>query len=68
MVPYCYLFLLSVFILWFAYYVSDMFRQLNDLLPGKELFTRFAANASRKLLSTYVFSYFLLGLTTGYGI
>ena len=24
-VPYCYLFLLSVFILWFSYYVSDMF-------------------------------------------
>ena len=25
MVPYCYLFLLSVFILWFPYYVSDIF-------------------------------------------
>ena len=24
-VPYCYLFLLSVFILWFTYYVSDIF-------------------------------------------
>ena len=24
-VPYCYLFLLSVFILWFSYYVSDIF-------------------------------------------
>ena len=24
-VPYCYLFLLSVFILWFIYYVSDIF-------------------------------------------
>ena len=23
--PYCYLFLLSVFILWFSYYVSDIF-------------------------------------------
>ena len=25
MVPYCYMFLLSVFILWFTYYVSDIF-------------------------------------------
>ena len=25
-VPYCYLFLLSVFILWFTYYVSDIFK------------------------------------------
>ena len=24
-VPYCYLFLLSVFVLWFSYYVSDIF-------------------------------------------
>ena len=24
-VPYCYLFLMSVFILWFSYYVSDIF-------------------------------------------
>ena len=24
-VPYCYLFLLSVFILWFSHYVSDIF-------------------------------------------
>ena len=24
-VPYCYLFSLSVFILWFSYYVSDIF-------------------------------------------
>ena len=24
-IPYCYLFLLSVFILWFSYYVSDIF-------------------------------------------
>ena len=24
-VPYCYLFLLPVFILWFSYYVSDIF-------------------------------------------
>ena len=27
-VPYCYLFLLSVFILWFSYYVSDIFCKL----------------------------------------
>ena len=26
-VPYCYLFLMSVFILWFSYYVSDIFRK-----------------------------------------
>ena len=24
-VPYCYLFLLSVFILWFTYYINDIF-------------------------------------------
>ena len=24
-VPYCYLFLLSVFILWFSYYINDIF-------------------------------------------
>ena len=54
MVPYCYLFLLSVFILWFSYYVSDI---LNHLF-GKELFIRFSASAFRKLPSIYVFSYF----------
>ena len=27
-VPYCYLFLLSIFILWFSYYVSDIFCKL----------------------------------------
>ena len=53
MVPYCYLFLLSVFILWFSYYVSDIF--------GKELFIRFTASAFRKLPSVYVFSYFPFG-------
>ena len=50
MVPNCCLFLLSVLILWFTYYV-------NNLLSGKERFIRF-----RKLLSVYVFSYFPLGL------
>ena len=45
MVPYCYLFLLSVFMLWFAYYMSDIIRQLNDHLSGKELFIRFTACA-----------------------
>ena len=58
MVPYCYLFLLSVFIHWFTYYVSDIVRRLNDHLPSKELFIRFTARAFRKLLSVYVFSYF----------
>ena len=29
------MFLLSVFILWFTYYVSDIFSQLNDHLSGK---------------------------------
>ena len=57
MVPYCYLFLLSVFILWFTYYVSDK----HDHLPEKELFIRFTARAFRKLLSIYVFSYFPFG-------
>ena len=31
MVPYCYLFLMSVFILWFTYYVSDIFRKLPSI-------------------------------------
>ena len=31
MVPYCYLFFLSVFILWFTYYVSDTFRMTTCL-------------------------------------
>ena len=61
MVPYCYLFLLSVFILRFTYYVGDIFRLLNDHLSGKELFIRFTARAFRKLLSIYVFSYFPFG-------
>ena len=52
------LFLLSVFILWFTYYVSDI---LNDHLFGKELFIRFTASAFRKLPSIYVFSYFPFG-------
>ena len=47
--------------LWFTYYVSDIFRYLNDYLPGKELFIRFSARAFRKLLSVYVFSYFPFG-------
>ena len=62
MVPYCYMFLLSVCILRFTDYVSDIFRQLNDHLFGKELFIRFTARAFRKLLSIYVFSYFPFGL------
>ena len=37
------------------------FRKLNHHLFGKELFIRFAASAFRKLLSVYVFSYFLFG-------
>ena len=62
MVPYCYLFLLSVFILWFSCYVSDIFlnfRSLNDCLFGKELFIRFTASAFQT--SIYVFSYFPFG-------
>ena len=61
MVPYCYLFLLSVFILWFTYYVSDIFRYLNEQLFGKELFIRFTVRAFPKLLSMYAFSYFPFG-------
>ena len=64
MVPYCYLFLLSVFILLFSYYFIDIFvnfRQLNDHLFRKELFIRFSASAFRKLPSIYVFSYFPFG-------
>ena len=34
---------------------------LNDHLFGKELFILFTASAFRKLLSIYVFSYFLFG-------
>ena len=41
---------------------------LNDHLFGKELFIRFTASAFRKLLSVYVFSYFLLVLRAGCGI
>ena len=37
--------------------MSDIFRQLNDHLSGKELFIRFTARAFLKLLSMYVFSY-----------
>ena len=61
MVPCCYLFLLSVFILWFTYYVSDIFRKLNDHLHGKELLIWFTARAFRKLLPIYIFSYFPFG-------
>ena len=58
MVPYCYLFFLSVFMLWFTYYLSDIsIRSLTDQLFGKELFIRFTARTFRKLLSMYVFSY-----------
>ena len=53
MVPYCYLFLLSVFILWFTYYVSAM--------SWKELFIWYTAHAFRKLVSICVFSYFPFG-------
>ena len=42
-----------------AYFIN--FRQLNDHLFGKELFIRFTASAFRKLVSVYVFSYFLFG-------
>ena len=59
MVPYCYLFLMSVFILWFSYYVSDIFCKFKVF--GKELFIRFTASAFRKLPSIYVFSYFPFG-------
>ena len=72
LVPYCYLFLLSVFILWFTYYVSDIimlkFRQLNDHLSGKELFIWFTARAFRKLRSFYVFVISLLDFRAGHGI
>ena len=47
--------------LYFTYYVSDIFRQLNWHLSGKELFILFAARAFLKLLSFYVFSYFPFG-------
>ena len=67
-VPYCSLFLLSVFILWFTYNVSDIFSYLNDQLSEKELFIWSTAHAFRKLLSMYVFSYFALVLIAGYGI
>ena len=61
MVPYCYLFLLSVFILWFTYTLVTYFvnfRQLNDHLSGKALCIRCTASAFRKLLSIYVLSCF----------
>ena len=64
MVSYCYLFLLSVFILCFSYYVSDIFCkfwELNGHLFGKELVIRFTASAFCKLLSIYIISYFPFG-------
>ena len=64
MVPYCYLFLLSVFILGSAIILVTYFvncRYLNDHLFGKELFIRFTASAFRKLPSIYVVSYFTFG-------
>ena len=42
--------------------MSDIYRLLNDHLPGKELFIRFTARAFRKLLSIYVFIISLLVL------
>ena len=47
--PYCYLFLMSVFIFWVSYYISE-----------RAVF-RFAASALGKLPSIYVFSYFPFG-------
>ena len=41
--------------------MSDIFRQLNGHLSGKEQFIRFIVRAFRKLLSIYVFSYFPFG-------
>ena len=40
---------------------TDMNKELNDHLFGKELFIRFSASAFRKLLPIYVFSYFPFG-------
>ena len=52
-------------ILWFSYYVSDIyivnFRELNDHLFGKELFVRFTAGIFRKLPSVCVFGCFPFG-------
>ena len=47
--------------------MSDIFRELNDQLPGKELFIRFIARAFRKLQSiqNYVFNYCPFGLEGG---
>ena len=57
MVPYCYLFLLTLFILWFSYCVSDIFCKFYVAdIYGKELFIRFSASAFRKLPSFYVFN------------
>ena len=35
MVPYCYLFLLSVFILWYSYYVVTVSKNFNINLEGQ---------------------------------
>ena len=66
MVPYCYLLVLAVPIytlvhLLCYWHILVKFRQLNDHLPGKELFIRFTARAFRKLMSIYVFSSFPFG-------
>ena len=62
MVPYYHLFLLSVFILWFSCYVSDIF--CNDHLFGKEL----SASAFRKLCQFMYLVISLLVLRAGCGI
>ena len=49
-----------MFILWFIYYVSDIFCKFYVIF-GKELFILFAASAFRKMSSIYVFSYFPFG-------
>ena len=41
--------------------MSNIFRQLNYHLSGKQLLIRFTARAIRKVLSIYVFSYFPFG-------
>ena len=60
MVPFCYLFLLSVFILWFPCYRSDYLGSWMTTCLGKS-----CSFGLSRVLSMYVFSYFHFGFEGG---
>ena len=67
-VPNCHLFLLSVFILWFTCYVSDILRELNDHLSEKEMFIRLPRVPFVNCCQFMYLVIYLLALRAGYGI